>query len=109
MDLIHTFTEGGQIWTHRFRMFRQVLKILFAISFSIGIMVFITLMLTVPKEMYQATWYQLKANALEEFYSEIEVNRHFLSKVQSSLYPNNPILSIDQVKKMTLSLMNRKE
>lgn len=39
MSIVHTITEGGQIWTHRFRMFKQVIKKLhLAFHFLLGLL-----------------------------------------------------------------------
>lgn len=77
MGIIQTLTEGGQIWTHRFRMFRQIIKMSLGISMSIGLFVTLCLMLATPSIYYVGTWYFLKAYVMDGRSTHIEVNHEF--------------------------------
>lgn len=64
MSLFKTITEGGQIWTHRSRMARQVFKSSFFFSVLIGIGFFGYQALQIPPFYYASLGYYAKAQAL---------------------------------------------
>jgi len=77
----HTLTEGGQITTHRIRMFRQVLKSTLIGVFFLTLVVFALKTTMIPKVAYQAIWYYTKALALDGIVEKIEVSREFAQKL----------------------------
>lgn len=64
MTIIHTITEGGQIWAHRVRMLKQVIKIALSISLLLWVAIFAYYMYQLPTVLYQAAYYNLEANVL---------------------------------------------
>lgn len=91
MSIVHTITEGGQIWAHRFRMFKQVIKITFSFSFLIGLIAFIVCMLSVPFISYQGTWYYAKGYLLENYMGKIEVDPQYWEKTVGQRYSGDTI------------------
>jgi len=77
MKIIHDFVEGGQTWAHRFRMFRQVLKLTVVLSFLVGMLTFSVLMLSIPQLHYQAAWYHFKAKTHALLGTDVEVESTF--------------------------------
>lgn len=65
MGLFKTVAEGGQIWAHRVRMLRQVLKTISLISFTTAGLVFTGLIIQIPKVYYQSVWYYGKSKVLK--------------------------------------------
>lgn len=61
MSIVHTMTEGGQIWTHRIRMLKQVLKIAVGLSLLVWVICFSYAMKKLPSLVYQASWYHVQA------------------------------------------------
>jgi len=64
MRILKTITEGGQIWAHRVRMAKQVLKIASLTSLLLIGLFFLGSMLQIPSVHYQASAYYLKAQIL---------------------------------------------
>lgn len=91
MSLIHTITEGGQIWSHRFRMFKQVMKTTIGSAFLLGLFVTIINLMSVPYVHFQGSWYYLKAYALENIVNEAEVNRAFWEYATRQRYTHEPV------------------
>lgn len=92
MNVIHTVTEGGQIATHRFRMFKQVLKIAFSCSFLVGLLTFTGCMLRVPLSHYQGLWYYTKGTVLKEYTKEIEVDSRYWTLAAGQRYAGESVL-----------------
>lgn len=86
MSLIQSLTQGGQIWAHRVRMFRQVLKLALYVSFLIGIVAFIIQMLEVDTYLMFSSWYYLKANLLGPFVSKVSVDKGFWRYISNEAY-----------------------
>ncbi|HNA62639.1 MAG TPA: type IV secretion system DNA-binding domain-containing protein [Rhabdochlamydiaceae bacterium] len=61
MRILKTITEGGQIWAHRVRMTKQVLKIASLTSLVLIGLFFLGSMLQIPFMLYKASAYYLKA------------------------------------------------
>ncbi|HVX00602.1 MAG TPA: type IV secretion system DNA-binding domain-containing protein, partial [Candidatus Babeliaceae bacterium] len=64
MGIFKTITEGGQIWAHRVRMAKQVLKIASFVSLVLGIAFFYYRLSQIPLLHYQAAQYYLSAKIL---------------------------------------------
>ena len=84
MEVFKTITEGGQIWAHRIRMAKQVVKIAFFTSFMIGIVFFGFRMYQIPSLHYQALGYYVKAQLLTPLHETIEVNGKFWGDASGS-------------------------
>lgn len=97
----HTLTEGGQITSHRLRMFRQVIKITLLGSIFCGLCIFLFLMSNQPTLAYVSLWYFCKSWFLKEFLLHIEVSKEFLLQTTKIHYHYNPTLPIDYVIKLT--------
>lgn len=91
MGIIHTITEGGQIWAHRIRMLRQVCKLATTISFIAGVIVFVSLMLRLNFIIYEAVWYYLKSYTLGFLFPQIEVDSYFWATVAKERYLAEPV------------------
>lgn len=81
MGFFKTITEGGQIWAHRTRMAKQVLKIAIFTSVFIGVSFFCYRLAQIPKVYYQAFGYHLKAQILSPFHETILVNGRFWGEI----------------------------
>lgn len=92
MNIVHTVTEGGQIATHRFRMFKQVLKIAFSCAFVVGLITFALCMLRVPFSHYQGVWYYTKATVLKSFVKQIEVDSQYWAFATGQRYAQASIV-----------------
>lgn len=64
MEILKTITEGGQIWAHRVRMAKQVLKIASCVSLVISAVFFCYRLTKIPSFHYQAAFYYLNAKIL---------------------------------------------
>lgn len=103
----HTLTEGGQITSHRFRMFKQVIKITFLGSFFLCLCLFGILMYSIPKIVYVALWYYLKAWILQGSLTEIEVNHDFLTQAAGLQYHFNPHLPPAYITKLSMPIVQK--
>ncbi len=93
----HTFTEGGQITSHRLRMLKQVIKMAMLGAFLCGFVYFCYLMLSVPKWYYIGIWYSAKAYFLKSFVSYSIVDKEFIQFLTGQRYTQDLNLPIDQV------------
>jgi len=80
MGLLKRLTEGGQVWAHRMRMTRQVIKIALLISFLISAGSFIINMARIPPVCFQALGYFIKSKTLGRVNEEISVDAEFWKK-----------------------------
>ena len=92
MRILKTITEGGQIWAHRVRMAKQVLKIASLTSLVLIGLFFLGSMLQIPSVHYQASAYYLKAQVLSGEDS-IEVSGPIWRKI-SHRSTSQPTLSL---------------
>lgn len=81
MGLFKAIAEGGQIWAHRVRMLRQVIKIVSLISTICAIGIFILLLVQTPKVYYQSLWYYGKAQTFKKSQTHIAVDSEFWAKI----------------------------
>ena len=103
MGLFKTIAEGGQIWAHRVRMVRQVVRIAILSSLAISGVFFSYRMAQVPKVYYQSAWYYGKAYLLEISDSEVPVSGKFWGKIEKHPYPNKSIeVKPDKLKRTCL-------
>ncbi len=91
MGLFKTIAEGGQIWAHRVRMVRQVVKIAVLASLGLGIAFFAYRMAQIPKVYYQSAWYYGKAQFLGSPEGEISVSDEFWSKIERHHYSGKTV------------------
>lgn len=105
--MTHTFTEGGQITTHRFRMFKQVIKLPFFVAFSLTLVLFAISMFFLPKVGYSAAWYYVKAQAVNGILAKIEVSREFITELTHTPFAKDPHLPPEYVIKITEPLVIR--
>jgi type IV conjugative transfer system coupling protein TraD len=97
-SLLGTLTEGGQTWAHRIRMFRQVLKIAFVVSFVVGFSWFTYKLSDVNQDYFSAAWYYQKAWISDLFYQDsISINDKFWGQASGEYY-NQSNLQIDSKK-----------
>lgn len=89
MGIFKTIAEGGQIWAHRMRMLRQVIRIGAALSLSLATLSLGYKMLQIPTFYYQAAWYFGKAKALSPLEEKISVNPAFWAKIEKRRTSNN--------------------
>lgn len=106
--MIHTVTEGGQIWTHRVRMFKQVLKIGGMVSCLIWILLFSYQMSQVSNVFYQASWYHVKANYyVSASIDNMSVDSQIWEKIAHEKRPNHSSISATKVYTSTKPYMNQ--
>jgi type IV conjugative transfer system coupling protein TraD len=86
MNVIKTIAEGGQIWAHKIRMIRQVIKIAIMASMTVGIAIFVYKMVNVPSMYYQALWHYIKANLAGSFSDTVTVDKDFWEAVVREHY-----------------------
>ncbi len=93
MDILKTVIEGGQIWTHRIRMAKQVLRIAFLLSLLIGSISFLFFSSRIPLIYYQAFFYSTEAQftpkdgkilVSRKFWDQISHQRTSLGKITVS-------------------------
>ncbi len=77
MGLFKTITEGGQLWAHRVRLAKQVLKIASTISLVAVVVIFGCKLIKIPKLYFQATGYYIQASVLSGSKNPIEVDGPF--------------------------------
>lgn len=97
MGLFKTIAEGGQIWAHRVRMLRQVIKIAILSSLTIGVIFCAYKMALTPKVYYQAAWYYGKAHLLGIVDSQISVSCDFWEKIEHHRY-SGPTIEVKREK-----------
>lgn len=64
MGILKTITEGGQIWAHRVRMAKQVLKIASSVSLILALIFFAVKFMQIPAHHYQASFHYIHAKYL---------------------------------------------
>lgn len=62
MGIIKTATEGGQLWTHRLRMAKQIFGVASTISLVFAAFILASKLYQIPKIEYEAGLYYLKAH-----------------------------------------------
>lgn len=98
MSLFGVLIEGGQTWAHRMRMLRQVIRLACTLSLTVSIVVFVSLMLTIPSFLYQATWYHLKARMMGQMLPNVEVDLNFWEQLTNERKsPQNPQVPAQKV------------
>lgn len=98
MSIFGILIEGGQTWAHRMRMLRQVIRFACTLSLTVSLVVFVSLMLTIPSFLYQATWYHLKARTIGQILPQIEINLDFWEQLASERKsPKNPQVEAKKV------------
>ena len=101
-------TEGGQIWSHRFKMIRQVIKIAINWSLLVCLLYLVYTVLSLPSSLYLGAWYHLKASFLNLYkVKKVEVNRNFWYEVSHANFAKNPSIDTSQVLKITQPLLNQ--
>lgn len=91
MSLVKTVTEGGQIWAHRIRMTKQVIRIAFMLSGVVASCYFAFLMSRVPVCRYQSIGYYVKALYVGGLEEKILVDGEFFGKVENKQLPKRDI------------------
>lgn len=86
MSLLKTVTEGGQIWAHRVRMTKQVLRVAFFASNLVALAYFSYLMSQVPFFYYNVAWYYAKAHFANNLEEKILVDGSFLGQLENKRY-----------------------
>lgn len=89
MGLLKTMTEGGQIWAHRVRLAKQVLKIASTLSLFFALVLFVYQLSQIPKLHYQATSYYLQSTFFNSSPNSIKVDAVFWGQLtkQSTSQP----------------------
>lgn len=80
MDLLKTVIEGGQIWTHRIRMAKQVLRVSLLLSLFFASISFVYFASQIPLVYYQSFFYSAQAQ-LTPKEDKISVSRKFWDQV----------------------------
>lgn len=90
MNILKTITEGGQIWAHRVRMAKQVLKIASTVSLFLMLAFFCYRLTQIPALHYQASVYYLNAKFLNSNQDKVSVNGLFWSKLHRQSVSKRP-------------------
>lgn len=93
MSIIHTITEGGQVWTHRMRMLKQVVRIAFILSFLIALALFIYKMSLLDNIYYRASWYNVQVKLFAPLgIKNIEVEKNAWAQISRERYSFNVLI-----------------
>lgn len=95
MDFLKTVAAGGQTWAHRVRMLRQVLRIIFGISITLGALFFALRAANIPKTLWQGSYYYFKGQIAGVFNETVSVNSQLWAKVSGLHYPS-AIVEVDK-------------
>ncbi len=102
MGIFKTIAEGGQIWAHRVRMVRQVVRIAMLSSLAIGISFFGYRMVQIPKIYYESAWYYGKAQFLGGSEAKVPVNTEFWGKIENRHYSGKTVdIRVDRLKQVS--------
>lgn len=74
MRVFHRIAEGGQVWAHRVRMFRQVVRIALLISLLASVSVLAFQLSRTDRIVYWTFWYRAKAHVMELFHGSVPVD-----------------------------------
>ncbi len=100
MGIFAVIAEGGQTWTHRMRMLKQVVKFTLGTSFMIGLAVFCLLMGSLDKVNFQGTWYYIKAKTAGSVLEKLEVDKKYWAKTSHEIYhTTNPMITPSKLEK----------
>lgn len=94
MGLLKTITEGGQLWAHRVRMAKQVLKIATYVYLVISALFFYYRLTTIPAvygPCYQASLHYINAKFLSNPSDTISVNSKFWGQITGRTASKNDI------------------
>jgi type IV conjugative transfer system coupling protein TraD len=106
MSIAHAITQGGQIWSHRIRMFRQVFKIACLVSCSIGCLVLVFNLAQLDINLYLATWYYLKGFVLNFFGFKVSVSKEFWAKLTNEVFLYGTHVEVNAAKLVDLCERN---
>lgn len=102
INITKSLSEGGQIWAHRMRMLRQVIKIVFFTSASIFLLTIITFMLWKHSSLLLALYYNVKATFVSLYQDKVSIDPQLWKKVSGVDYRNQELmLSASKVIKFT--------
>ena len=100
MSLLKTATEGGQIWAHRVRMTKQVVRFAMLASIVASFVYFAYQMSCIPTVYYQSAWYYAKALYVGGLEEKVLVDGEFWGKVMNKQFPKHEIaIKSDKVEK----------
>lgn len=91
MGFFKTITEGGQIWAHRIRMARQVLKMGICVSLILGSGFFSYRLISISQFHYQALFYYWQAKHLSAPEMVITVDAKFWEKLTQTTGLETPL------------------
>ena len=91
MSLLKTATEGGQIWTHRIRMTKQVVRIAFLVSAIATLAYFAYQMSRVPAFYYKSVLYYTKALYVGGLEEKVSVDGVFWGEIENKQFPKRDI------------------
>lgn len=77
MEILKTITEGGQIWAHRVRMAKQVLKIASSVSCILAFTFLGCRLVQIPSLNYQASLHYIHAKFLSSPQDILSINGKF--------------------------------
>jgi type IV conjugative transfer system coupling protein TraD len=81
MEILKTITEGGQIWAHRVRMAKQVLKIASSVSLILALIFFSAKCSQIPAHHYQASIHYIHAKFLSSPSDNLTINGKLWGKI----------------------------
>jgi type IV conjugative transfer system coupling protein TraD len=91
MSLLKTVTEGGQIWAHRMRMMKQVVRFSVLVSSVATLVYFAYQMSRIPAVYYQSAWYYAKAVYVGSLEEKVLVDSAFWGAIENKQFPKKEI------------------
>jgi len=102
LGILHTITAGGQTWTHRVRMLRQVIKVSMIMALTASLISWGILISRLPYSYFVSSFYYVKAEIAKYFLKSIEVNRELWAQLTHIYLPSDrPWVNVDQVIRVT--------
>jgi len=81
MEILKTITEGGQIWAHRVRMAKQVLKIASSVSCILALIFLVSRLVQIPLLNYQASLHYIHAKFLSSPQDILSIDGEFWGQI----------------------------
>lgn len=108
MGIFGTIAEGGQTWTHRMRMLKQVVKIAIGSAILIGVCVFSYRMANLDPIFFRGAWYYTKAKTAGKVLETIEVEKNFWARTAHEIHSGkNPRVSPKRVESVASPYFRR--
>jgi type IV conjugative transfer system coupling protein TraD len=102
MKSIEDVIQGGQIWAHKVRMFRQVVKLAILCSFCVSLVFFLVKIFSLDNDILKSSWAYWKAIFISSFSETINIDSSLWKRLTHVSYQGDYIeVAVEEVIRYT--------